>query len=225
MEFLDRHEIPLRLLLVDNARYQQITALDAISPHLIDATLAAEDARFFHHHGVDLLSIGRASWNALREQGPLSGASTITQQLAKIADKGPRTPLRKIQETWRALHMECQWGKNHILTEYLNRLDYGQLRVGIASASEHYFGKPTSDLSTAESAFLAGLPKAPSRLNPAINLPAALARQRWVLKRMQATGVISAHEYDRALREPLRLRTPVQTFSAPHFVDLLLQRR
>ena len=225
VEFLDRHEIPLRLLLVDKSRYQQITALDAISRHLIEATLAAEDARFFQHHGVDLLSIGRASWNALRGHGPLSGASTITQQLAKISDKGPRTPLRKIQETWLALHIECQWSKNRILTEYLNRLDYGQLRVGIASASDHYFGKPASDLSPAESAFLAGLPRAPSRLNPATDLASALARQRWVLKRMQATGVIAPEEYDRALREPLRLLTTGQIFRAPHFVDLLLHRR
>lgn len=225
VEFLDRHEIPLRLLLVDQSRYQQITVLDAISPHLIDATIAAEDARFFHHHGVDLLSIGRASWNALRGHGPLSGASTITQQLAKIVETGPRTPLRKIHEMWLALHIESQWSKNRILTEYLNRLDYGQLRVGIASASEHFFGKPASDLSPAESAFLAGLPKAPSRLNPANDLSSTIARQRWVLKRMQATGVIAAGEYERALREPLRLRTTGQIFSAPHFVDLLLHRR
>ena len=108
VEFLDRHEIPLRLLLVDKARYQQITPLDAISPHLINATIAAEDARFFHHHGVDPLSIARAAWNALRGHGPLSGASTITQQLAKLVETGPRTPLQKIQETWLALHIEAQ---------------------------------------------------------------------------------------------------------------------
>src|SRR5690606_11620272 len=120
---------------------------------------------------------------------------------------------------------ERSWDKERILTEYLNRLDYGDLQVGIAAASWHYFGKPPIDLSIAEAAFLAGLPKAPTRLNPHANLEGARERQRWILQRMLATGRISGSDFTRASEESLQLQPPGRAFAAPHFVDLLLQRR
>src|SRR5690606_19577792 len=106
-----------------------------------------------------------------------------------------------------------------------NRLDYGNLQVGIASASSHYFGKPPIDLSIAEAAFLAALPKAPTRLNPHANPESARERQRWVLKRMLATQRLSESDFMRAAEEPLQIQAPGSAFAAPHFVDLLLQRR
>lgn len=222
-EFLDREGRSLRLLLVEEQSYRSRVDLADVSPHLIAATLAAEDARFFQHPGVDPLALGRAVLNGLRRATPLSGASTITQQLVKTP--GPRNLRGKLHEILRALQVETRWSKDRILCEYLNRLDYGNLRTGIASASRYYLGKPPSDLSPAESAFLAALPKAPGRLDPHRNWSGARERQQWILRRMVATGALSSAEYERALTEPLALRPHRQDFAAPHFVDLLLQRR
>jgi len=222
-EFLDRHGEPLRTLLVENRAYRRHVELSEISPHLQAATLAAEDRRFDVHPGFDPLALARAVFHNLRGVGPLYGASTITQQLVK--EPGPRTFGRKLRELLYAIRVEREWTKKKILTEYLNRLDYGNLQTGIASASRYYFAKPPSDLSPAESAFLAALPRAPTRLDPHRNESGARARQQWILTRMKADGRLDAEEFRRARTEPLTLRPPAQDFAAPHFVDLLLRRR
>ena len=222
-EFLDCHGEPLRTLLVDERSYHVPARMEEISPHVIAATVAAEDARFFRHPGFDPLAIARAAVNAWRGATPLSGASTITQQLVK--EPGPRTAGRKLREILLALRVEREWTKDRILLEYLNRLDYGNLRTGIAAASRYYFAKPPSDLSAAEAAFLAALPRAPGRLDPHRNWPGASQRQQWILRRMARDGALTPEEYERAAAEPLALRPPHQDFAAPHFVDLLLQRR
>lgn len=224
-EFLDREGRPLRTLLVDERRFFRWSELDAISPHLIAATLSAEDKRFHNHAGVDVRASARALCDAVRGKRTLSGASTITQQVIKLARHGERTIPRKLQEIWLALRVERGWTKERILTEYLNRLEYGNLQTGITSASRYYFRKPPSDLSIAEAAFLAGLPKAPTRLDPHANFPGARNRQHWVLKRMLENGAIDAPTFQRACGEPLQLAPPVREFEAPHFVDLLLKRR
>ena len=224
-EFLDRHGTPLRILLVDERRYTKSCALDQVSPHLIHATLSAEDRRFFRHAGIDWLALARAAGTALSDGEARSGASTITQQLVKIARPGPRTLTRKLGEMWLARRVERSWDKQRILTEYLNRLDYGNLQHGIAAASHFYFSKPACDLSAAESAFLAGLPRAPGKLNPHRHPAAARERQQWVLGRMLANGVLHPAAHARALAEPLRLEPPRQAWQASHFVDLLLKRR
>ncbi|MHA3770261.1 penicillin-binding protein 1C [Verrucomicrobiota bacterium sgz303538] len=224
-EFLDREGLPLRTMLVEQSRFSRWCELSEVSPQLVVATLSAEDKRFRSHIGLDFQASARAIRDALRSGHTTSGASTITQQLVKLARPGPRTIARKIQEIWLALRIEQTWSKDRILTEYLNRLDYGNLQIGIASASRYYFHKPPSDLSTAEAAFLAGLPKAPSRLDPHSNFKGARERQRWVLARMQANGCIDAIAHEDAVSEPLRLAKPAREFEAPHFVDLLLKRR
>jgi penicillin-binding protein 1C len=224
-EFLDRHGTSLRMLLVDEQRYAKHCSLDDVSPHLIDATLSAEDRRFYEHSGIDWIATARALAGALRSGEARSGASTITQQLVKLTAPGPRTIRRKLAEMWLARRVERAWDKDRILQEYLNRLDYGNLQHGIAAASRFYFSKPPPDLSAAEAALLAGLPRAPSRLNPHTNMAAARQRQQWVLKRMQANGLLDAAAHERALAEPLRIVPPEQAWQAPHFVDLLLQRR
>jgi penicillin-binding protein 1C len=213
------------MLLVDERRYAKHCALDEISPHLIDATLSAEDQRFFRHSGIDWLASARAAGSALLHDGARSGASTITQQLVKLVRPGPRTLQRKIEEMWLARRVELEWSKRRILEEYLNRLDYGNLQHGIAAASWFYFSKPPSDLSAAEAAFLAALPRAPGRLDPHKNLPAARERQQWVLGRMKANGLLDAAAHERAMAEPLRIAPPRHSWQAPHFVDLLLKRR
>ena len=224
-EFLDRHGTSLRMLLVDDARYSKSCTLDGISPHLIAATLAAEDKRFHRHSGIDWLATARATANALRRAPTRSGASTITQQLVKLARPGSRTLRQKLSEIWLARRVEREWSKDRILQEYLNRLDYGNLQHGIAAASRFYFNKPPADLSAAESALLAALPRAPSRLNPHIHLEAARARQLYVLDRMRAGHALDADSHARALAEPLRIVPPRHPWQAPHFVDLLLQQR
>lgn len=224
-EFVDRAGRPLRRLLVEERRYTRHCPLAEMSPALLAATLSAEDDRFRRHPGIDPLALGRAAWSALRGRSPASGASTITQQLVKLSAPGPRTVARKLREMWLALRVERAWSKDRILEEYLNRLDYGNLQVGIAAASRHYFGKPPSDLSVAEATFLAGLPKAPTRLNPHADPAPARERQQWILQRLRATGRVEAAACARAAAEPLQLRSPGLDFAAPHFVDLLLQRR
>jgi penicillin-binding protein 1C len=220
-EFVDRTGQPLRMLLAEERRYAQRCTLAQVSPSLLTATIAAEDRRFFSHHGVDPLAAARALWQYAHGRPPASGASTITMQLVKLAQPGPRTLRRKLAQTWLALRVERTWSKERILTEYLNRLDYGNLQVGIASASRFYFGKPAIDISTAEAAFLAGLPKAPTRLNPHQHFAEAQSRAQWVQRRVAA---LTGADYS-SLAEPLRLRPPTHYFAAPHFVDLLLARR
>jgi penicillin-binding protein 1C len=225
VEFLDRNGRPLRTMLVDQRRYARRVHLSEVSPHMIGATLSAEDRHFYHHSGVDPTAIGRAIVYAIRYRHLQSGASTITQQLIKLSGPARRTPLQKVKEICLAWRLELTWSKTRILEEYFNRLDYGNLQIGIGAASSYYFGKPPSDLSPAESAFVAGLPKAPSRLNPHSDLAAAQARQHWVLQRMRANGNIDRETFERALAEPIQLLPPRHEFEAPHFVDLLLQRR
>lgn len=222
-EFTDCRGEPLRVMLVDERYYHRPVGLADVSPHLVAATIAAEDSRFFGHPGFDPAAIARAAVNACRGATPLSGASTITQQLVK--EPGPRTLARKLTEVLQAVRVEYAWTKDRILGEYLNRLDYGNLCTGIAAASRYYFAKPPSDLSAAESAFLAALPRAPGRLDPHRNWDGAHQRQQWILSRMAAMGALNEDEYARAKSEPLALRPPCRDFEAPHFVDLLLQRR
>ncbi len=219
-EFFDRDGRPLRTLLAEERRFARRCEIAEVSVNVLAATLSAEDKRFRSHTGADLL----ATAHALRSGGK-SGASTITQQVVKLAQPGPRTLARKLAEVWLALRVERTWSKDRILAEYLNRLDYGSLQTGIASASRHYFDKPPSDLSAAEAAFLAALPKAPSRLNPHTNFPGAQERQQWILHRMKTDGRIDDAALARALAEPIALRSRAREFEAPHFVDLLLMRR
>jgi penicillin-binding protein 1C len=224
-EFLDRHGNPLRIMLVDEQRFAKSCKPEDISPHLIDATIGAEDRRFFDHSGIDWLATARAAGSALRHGEARSGASTITQQLVKLTRPGPRTMGRKLSEMWLARRVEREWSKNRILEEYLNRLDYGSLQHGIAAASRFYFSKPPADLSAAESALLAALPRAPTRLDPHEHPSTARERQQWVLARMRENGRLDPAAHARALAEPLRLAPPWRAWQAPHFVDLLLQRR
>jgi penicillin-binding protein 1C len=226
VEFVDRTGRPLRRILQDQRIYRSRCSLSEISPNAIAATLSAEDKRFRVHSGIDLVAVVRALSEAVHTGQIRSGASTITEQLVKLSyPDSTRGVWAKLTEAWAALSLERHWTKDRILEEYLNRLDYGDLQVGLASASADYFEKPPSDLSAAEAAFLAGIPQAPSRLDPFKHFDAAKARQRWVLSRMHANGFLDDPAYARALGEPLRLRQHDRDFEAPFFVDLLLERR
>ena len=159
---------------------------------LVQATLAAEDRRFWRHPGVDWRATGRAAWQWVRHRRVVSGGSTITQQLIKLAQPRPRNLRTKLIEAAQALRLEQVWDKQRILAAYLNRLDYGNFNRGCAAAADFYFGKPLSDLSPAECALLAGLPQAPSRLNPHTHFDRAVKRQQWILGQMRQAGWLTS---------------------------------
>ena len=223
-EFVDQHGRTLRELRDEREQFTHPVAEGDISAALMAATLAAEDQRFWSHHGVDWQATLRAAGQLVRNGRIVSGGSTITQQLVKLAAPRPRTFFTKVIEAAQALRLEREWEKPRILAGYLNRLDYGNLRGGCDAAARHYFGKSSGDLSAAEAAFLAGLPQAPSRLNPRAHFAGAKRRQEWILGRMHALGWLTTEDFHRALVEPVRLAPARREFAAPHFVDLVLER-
>lgn len=205
-----------------------------VSPLLVDATLATEDPNFWGNPGFDPLAIGRAAWQNWRQGRITSGASTITQQLVKNALFDPKERYdqsyrRKIKEALLAYEVAQVYSKDEILEMYLNEVYYGNLAYGIGAAAFSYFGKHPRDLTLAEAAVLAGLPQAPNYYNPLTNLPAAKARQAYVLDRMVTVGYLTEEEATAALRQPLNFNTDqTPTIEAPHlvwFVRDLLERR
>ncbi len=214
---------PLRQLLnEDGQRVSPTVPFAEIPEALVQATLAAEDKRFFSHQGVDLLATTRALKANVRSERIISGASTLTQQLIKISQPAqPRTWQQKLWEALQARHLEMVWGKPQIFETYANRVAYGNLFTGVAAAAEGYFHKPLRDLSVAECAFLAALPQAPGRLNPFRNPAPAMKRQQWVLQRMRALGLLDQESYALAAAQGLRLQRFRGGFAAPHALELI----
>ena len=218
----DRNGVPLRERRVEERFSHELNRSD-IPEQFVRAILAAEDKRFFRHRGVDWLATGRALVDGIYRGRLVSGASTITQQLIKISEHRRRNWPTKIVQTIEALALERRWSKDDIFTAYVNRLDFGNLNIGLVSAADFYFAKAPSELSDAEAAFLAGLPKNPRRLNPHTAPSMAHRRQQTVLRRMRDMGLLNAGQYEIATAEPLRIRPPGRLFRAPHFVDLVLR--
>ncbi len=172
-----------------------------------DAVLAAEDARFYQHGGVDYKGIARAALENLRDARS-QGASTITMQVARnFYLSTEKTFTRKIYEVLLALKIERLLNKDQILELYMNQIFLGQRANGFAAASEIYFDKKLKDVSVAEAAMLAGLPKAPSAYNPVSNPRRATLRQRYIINRMFENGFITEAQHEEALAEQLRYRT------------------
>jgi penicillin-binding protein 1C len=223
VELLDRHGAPLRVVRPRNEPFNRTAGYAEIPQAMVNATVSAEDKRFWEHGGVDWRACARAAWQFVRHQRVVSGGSTITQQLIKSAEARPRTLGTKLREALQACRLERTWPKQEIITAYLNRIDYGNLNTGCAAAADFYFGKPLADLSVAECALLAGLPQAPTRLNPLRNAGKAVKRQQWILARMFENGYITREEFERARAEAMPLRAGAhRPFIAPHFVELLL---
>jgi penicillin-binding protein 1C len=222
LEFLDRHGTPLRIVRSEDEPFRTQVGYGEIPQPLVQATLAAEDRRFWKHPGVDWRATLRACWQLVRYRRVISGGSTITQQLIKLSEPRRRTFKSKLVEALQALRLEQVWDKQRILAEYLNRVDYGNLNRGCSAAARFYFAKPLRELSPAECALLAGVPQAPSRLNPRLHFERSQKRQQWVLAQMRQAGWLSEDEFRRAQSEPLRLATAPRAFEAPHFVELIL---
>jgi penicillin-binding protein 1A len=164
----------------------------ALPPHVGQAFIAIEDRRFFHHVGVDPWGIGRAMWRNLRSGRVREGGSTISQQLAKTSFLSPdRTAIRKAQEALIALWLEAWLSKEEILSRYLSNVYFGDNVYGLRAAARHYFNVDPEHLTLAQSAMLAGVVNAPSRLAPTTNIEAARDRGRLVLRAMREIGYIS----------------------------------
>ncbi len=186
------------------------------------AIVTTEDRKFYKHSGVDLKGIARAIAKDIRAGEFVEGASTITQQLAKTLFLTPRKTLaRKIKEAILSFQLERRYTKDEILELYLNQVYFGSGAYGVESASRIFFGKPVVDLSLAECALIAGMPKSPSRYSPLVNSDLALRRRDSVLKQMLETGSITPAAYAQALGEALRLDSGSHQNStrAPYFVE------
>jgi penicillin-binding protein 1C len=222
--FLSSDGRPLRMLLTkEGDRVAQVLRFEDIPARLVQATLAAEDKRFFDHGGVDLLAVARAAWDNAHNRRIVSGASTIHQQLVKVASarSGKRGLWVKATEALQARRLAMEWSKEQVMAEYLNRISYGNLLTGCASAAQGYFDKPLADLSPAECALLAAIPQSPTRHNPFRNLENIRPRQQRILARMQALSWLTEEQLRVAQKESLKLQRFHGGFAAPHAVEML----
>ncbi|GAB4412442.1 MAG: PBP1A family penicillin-binding protein [Thermodesulfovibrionales bacterium] len=186
------------------------------------AFIAIEDARFYSHPGVDLIGIIRALYHDIRTRSITQGGSTITQQLSKMLFLKPeRSIKRKLKEAALSIQIEKQYTKDEILGLYLNQAYFGTRAYGIEAASQTYFGKSVNELSIAEAALLASLPKAPSLYSPFKSPERARERRSTVLKQMLNHRFISRAEYENAEREPLPEIPHFRKYEAPYFIEAL----
>jgi penicillin-binding protein 1A len=196
---------------------------EQIPPRLVDAFLAAEDDRFFEHPGVDWQGLVRAARSNLSAGAVREGGGTITMQLARNTVLGnERTLRRKLKEVFLALELEHEFDKQEILTLYLNRIFLGQRAYGIGAAAQVYFDKTPAELTLAEAALIAGLPRSPSLDNPVASVTRARERRAYVLRRLYETGKIDATEREAAAAEPIvaRVHGPVVELDAPFVAEM-----
>ena len=200
---------------------------ERIPKPLVEAFIAAEDAEFFKHKGIDYKGIARAMFKNLIAGRIVQGGSTITQQVTKTFFLTPkRSLLRKLKEVAYAFGLERNLTKEEILFLYLNNIYLGNGAYGVEAAAESYFNKRTEQLNLAEIAMMAGLVKAPSRYSPIHNLKRAKDRQAYVLTRMVEVGIISPEEKQKALRTPLKIQSRESAYfsKAPYFTEFIRQQ-
>jgi penicillin-binding protein 1A len=215
-----RPKIPLRVYTADQVligefgeERRDFVPIAEMPQVMIKALLAIEDDRFYEHGGVDYLGVLRAGVANLRTSRS-QGASTITMQVARTFFLSrQKTYGRKIHEIMLAYEIERRLSKDQILELYMNQIYLGERAYGFGSAARVYFGKSVQELSIAEAAMLAGLPKAPSSANPIVNPKRAVQRQQYILKRMRELGYITEAQYDKAVREKLAVRPDGRRFS------------
>ena len=220
-QLYDREGLLLRSVLSQNNTYYEPVALDRISPWLISAVVAAEDKRFYTHSGVDISAILRAAWQNAQEGKVVSGASTITQQLARAITPRSKTLWGKTKEALDATELEKKYTKEEILEQYFNLLEFGNLTQGVQAASRFYFNTDAVDVSLSQAAFLAGLLKSPTYYNPLKHFERALKRRDYVLKELYENGFIDEEMYRLSLEEKIVLHPQQRPFYAPHFAQFL----
>ena len=210
-----RPKLPLRVFTADGVlmgefgeERRNLLPIDQIPKVMTEAVLAIEDSRFFEHNGVDYIGMVRAALANLG-QAKSQGASTITMQVARnVYLSAEKSYMRKIYEVLLTFKLEHMFTKEQILEIYMNQIFLGQRAYGFAAASQVYFGKPLREVTIAEAAMLAGLPKAPSAFNPISNPRRARSRQLHIIDRMVDNGFITETEAEAARREPVRVRPP-----------------
>ncbi|KLU27438.1 penicillin-binding protein [Caballeronia mineralivorans PML1(12)] len=216
-----RPKVPLRVYTADHVligefgeERRSVVRIQDVPDYLKKAVLAIEDARFYDHGGVDLTGILRAGTVALTNGHASQGASTITMQVARnFFLSSEKTYTRKIYEMLLAYKIERALTKDQILEVYMNQIYLGQRAYGFASAARVYFGKDLKDITLAEAAMLAGLPKAPSAYNPVVNPKRAKVRQQYILERMLELRYITQEQYDAAAKQPLVVKGAGREFS------------
>lgn len=221
-QILDIHDEVIDSFHGTNNQNRHIVALKDIAPSLVQATLAIEDHRFYEHWGFDPRGMARAVFKDIKTLSKEQGASTITQQLARnLYLTHDRTWTRKIKEAMYAMQMEMQLSKEQILGQYLNQIYYGHAAYGIEAASLMYLGKSSKDLTLAESALLAGIPKGPKFYSPYLDMKNAKDRQKIILDAMVKYNYISQNEANQAAREKLNIipKKDEQSVEAAYFRD------
>ncbi len=226
-----RPKIPLRVYSADGKligeygeERRAVIALAQVPQSLIDAIVAAEDERFYQHGGVDYVGVARAALSNFASGGARQGASTITMQVARnFFLTKEKTLTRKFNEMLLAFKIESNLSKQQIIELYINQIYLGQRAYGFAAAAQIYYGKPLDQLTVAEHAMLAGLPKAPSRFNPIANPARAKLRQQYVLRRMRELGMISQQQVVKADKELLMPKQALNEFDvrADFFAEMV----
>src|SRR5438067_12339738 len=214
-------KVPLRIYTAEGTligefgeERRAVVSISEVPSQLKNAIIAAEDERFYQHPGIDYIGVLRAAYANLVAGGRRQGASTITMQVARnFFLSSEKTLTRKLYEALLAFKIEHSLNKEQILELYVNQIYLGQRAYGFGAASQTYFGKSLDQLSLAEIAMLAGLPKAPSMYNPISNPQRAKQRQQYVLRRMTELGYITAVQYEEAYKAPLRARREVSEYS------------
>ncbi|MCY9763782.1 PBP1A family penicillin-binding protein [Paenibacillus alvei] len=213
--------------LASGQKQQHSVRLSDIAPDVIHATIATEDRQFYHHVGIDFKGIARAMLVNIESMSKKQGASTLTQQLARnLYLNHERTWARKVKEAQYALQLEMKYSKDDILEQYLNQVYYGHGAYGIEAAAQLYFGKKARDLTLAESAILAGIPRGPSYYSPYFNMKNAKDRQKVVLQGMVETGYITQKQAQNAYNETVAIRPKEERSEllvAPYFRDYVRQ--
>lgn len=203
--------------------------IDELPVHLLQATLAVEDQRFYKHFGIDIRRVGGAILANIKQGSLAEGASTISQQLARnLYLNHEKTWKRKIKEAFYTLQLEIHLSKNEILERYLNQIYFGHSTYGIEAASQLFLGKSVSEVSLAEAALLVGIPKGPRYYSPWLNAENAFSRQKLILQLMEQQGFITAKELEEALAEELYILDPDERYEripdmAPYFSDYVRQ--
>lgn len=228
-----RPKIPLRVYSVEGVligefgeERRALVKINEVPDLMKKAILAAEDDRFYQHGGVDYMGVLRAAYYNFTSGGVKQGASTITMQVARNFFLTKEKKLsRKFNEVLLAIKIEHNLSKDEILQLYINHIYLGQRAYGFAAAAQGYFGKSLNQLSVAEFAMLAGLPKAPSIFNPVVNPKRAKLRQAYVLRRMHELGFINIQQQDTALHQPLMVKRSYQEFSgkADYLAEMVRQ--
>ncbi|WP_254172728.1 penicillin-binding protein 1C [Planktothrix pseudagardhii] len=224
-EFSDRNNLPLGTVLSSNQNHTAIVRLSQVSPDFINGIIAAEDKRYYQHGAVDSIALIRSILEAFQAKQIVSGASTVTMQLARLLEPAPRTLPNKFSEIWLSWRLTAGMNQQEILEAYINRLPMGGNLYGVEAAAKIYFNTSASELNLAQASLLAALPNDPTDLNPYHNLSALKKRQNYVLKRMVEDGYITSIQAERAYQEKLAFQPQQQgIIAAPHFLFWLTEQ-